>query len=134
MNSTKQPPENHEKVFVRLMLQGKISAALKWNGSQRSGLLDATPDVIETLISKHPQPAAALDGSVLKGPIQEVEDIIFASIDGDLKYYTTAKIGVFFEATLVAVFDLGILTADDFLDRIRAFTHCCLNLLHTNAP
>ena len=92
MNSTKHTPEHHEKVFVRLMLQGKISAALKWNGSQRSGLLDATPDVIDTLISKHPKPAAALNGSVLKGPIQEVEDIIFDSIDGDLIHKVAKKI------------------------------------------
>ena len=32
------------------------------------------------------------DGSVLKGPIQEVEDIIFDSIDGDLIHKVAKKI------------------------------------------
>ncbi len=38
------------------MLQGKISAALRWVGSQRSSLLEVDDDVLATLKEKHPKP------------------------------------------------------------------------------
>ncbi len=40
LKAPKPDVDHHEKVFARLMLQGKVSAALRWVGSQRSGLLD----------------------------------------------------------------------------------------------
>ncbi len=92
LNSPKFDPKHHEQVFVRLMLQGKISSALKWIGSQQSHPLQTTDDVIETLRSKHPPPAPTVDGSNLKGPVMEIEDVIFDSIDADLIHRTAKKI------------------------------------------
>ena len=38
-----------EKVFVRLMLQGKVSAAMRWIGSNSTGILEASDDVVGEL-------------------------------------------------------------------------------------
>ena len=92
MKAPKNDPGHHEKVFVRLMLQGKVSAALKWNGRQRSGLMEASPEVIDILKSKHPQPGATLDGSMLKGPVQEVDNVTFDALDGNLIHHVAKKI------------------------------------------
>ena len=48
----KKKTENVEKVFVRLMLQGKVSAAPRWIGSQRSGRMEITEDVLDVLRKK----------------------------------------------------------------------------------
>ncbi len=92
LNSPKFDPKHHEQVFVRLMLQGKISSALMWIGSQQSHPLQTTDDVIETLRSKHPPPAPTVAGSTLQGPVMEIEDVIFDSIDADLIHRTAKKI------------------------------------------
>ena len=84
MKSAKVSESQHEKAFVRLMLQGKVSAALRWVGSQRSGLLDVNEDVLNTLKAKHPNPGNLADGALLKGPALDVEDVIFDAIDADL--------------------------------------------------
>ncbi len=59
------------------MLEGKVSAAMKWIGDQKSSILQTTPDVIEDLLSKHPNGEAASVASVLEGPIVKVEEVIF---------------------------------------------------------
>ncbi len=46
MKTTKVDSRHHEKVFVRLMLQGKVSAALWWIGSQRSSLLEVDDNIL----------------------------------------------------------------------------------------
>ena len=69
---------------MRLMLQGKVSAALRWVGSQRSGLLEANDSVLNILKAKHPEPGRIYDDALLKGPAVEVEDVIFDAIDADL--------------------------------------------------
>ncbi len=75
---------HHSKVFVCLMLLGKVSAALRWNGSQRSKLLDASPTVIQELKEKHPESRPPLEFSQIKGPIEEVDGVIFDSIDSNM--------------------------------------------------
>jgi hypothetical protein len=90
--SSKPSAKHNEQVFVRLMLQGKISAALKWIGSQRSGLLDVDDNVLATLRDKHPKPAEVVDGALLKGPAVVVEDVIFDNIDADLIEKTAKSI------------------------------------------
>lgn len=46
--------DNTEKIFVRLMLQGKISAAMRWIGNNSAGILEANEDTMTELIKKHP--------------------------------------------------------------------------------
>ena len=49
LKAPKTDQKHHEKVFARLMLQGKVSAALRWVGSQRSALLEVNEDVLKDL-------------------------------------------------------------------------------------
>ena len=39
----------HEKVFVKLMLEGKVGAALKWISENRAGIHNITPDIVSEL-------------------------------------------------------------------------------------
>ncbi len=82
--NSKKSIEHHDKVFARLMLQGKVSAALKWVGSQKSTIHDINDDIIDVLKSKHPKPAPPTISSLIKGPLTEVEDVIFEHIDSNL--------------------------------------------------
>ncbi|MCP4488385.1 MAG: hypothetical protein GY820_13850 [Gammaproteobacteria bacterium] len=91
MKSPKADSKHHEKVFCRLMLQGKISAALRWVGSQQSSLLEVDCNVMNVLKEKHPNSQPAREGSLLNGPVPEVEDVIFEAIDGNL-IHRTAKL------------------------------------------
>ncbi len=92
MKPPKTDSKHHEKVFCRLMLQGKISAALRWVGSQQSSLLDVDDDVLNTLKEKHPKSQPAMQGSLLNGPVTNVEDVIFEAIDGNLIHRTAKSI------------------------------------------
>ena len=85
-SSSSTNKQNNEKVFARLMLQGKIAAALRWITNSRGTLLKATPQVISTLASKHPQAAPVSDENILKGPIYQVDDVIFEHIDAQAIY------------------------------------------------
>ena len=61
-----QKTDNVEKVFVRLMLQGKVLAALRWIGSQSSGLMEIAEDVLGVLKKKHPRAAPVVEGVVIQ--------------------------------------------------------------------
>ena len=84
LQRSKHSQHSAEKVFVRLMLQGKISAAMRWIGESSTGILDANHETMTELIKKHPTAKPAEYGSVLKGPEIKVEPIIFSNIDGKL--------------------------------------------------
>ena len=57
MNSKKaKTVEDVSKVFSKLVLQGKLSAATKLlDNKSSSGLLDLSPDVLRGLLDKHPR-------------------------------------------------------------------------------
>ena len=80
---SKKKPEHIEKVFVRLMLQGKVSAALRWITNNNSNLLDINSDVIQQLKQKHPEAANVDLDTLLSGEIPRVEPVIFENIDGN---------------------------------------------------
>ena len=84
LKKSKMSKEHYERVFVRLMLQGKVSAALRWIGSQSTSVLEATSKVVEDLKKKHPSGEVAREGSILKGPKDKVEPVIYEVIDGSL--------------------------------------------------
>ena len=73
-----------EKVFVRLMLQGKVGAAMRWIGSSATGILEATPDVKAELTKKHPMAKPATEDSLLHGPVNKIEPVIFDNIEAEL--------------------------------------------------
>ena len=56
LGRSKHVQAHTEKVFSRLMMQGKVSAAMRWIGTSATGILDASEEVIQELIKKHPKP------------------------------------------------------------------------------
>ena len=68
LEKSKSKQEQHEKVFVRLMLQGKVSSAMKWIGHGATTILNPSEEVVSQLITKHPSAKHAVDASILKGP------------------------------------------------------------------
>ena len=73
-----------ERMFVRLMLQGKVSAALKWIGEKTSTQMEITKEVVHQLQAKHPQSSDLDIGATLKGPIMPTVTDIFENIDGEV--------------------------------------------------
>ena len=92
MKKSKHSKEHTEQVFVRLMLQGKVSAAMRWIGTNAAGLCEATDEVITELINKHPAGKQAEEASILNGPVDKVEQVIFEEIKGELIQACAKKI------------------------------------------
>jgi len=84
--ASKSTPQETHKVFSKLMLQGKVSAALRWVTNKSGGLLDATPEVINLLKSKHPEPppkeSLLISCLLSRDKTEDVENVIFENIDG----------------------------------------------------
>ena len=88
-------PEEMHKIFSRLMLQGKVSAALRWVTNKSGALLESTPEVIDLLKTKHPDPAkecSLLDMCYLpKDGVVKAHDVIFENIDATAIYEAAKK-------------------------------------------
>ena len=82
LTKKKQKPLHHAQVFTRLMLQGKVGAALRWISDNNRGSVNITTEVFDQLKSKHPQSREIQDNSLLFGPIYKVEPVIYNNIDG----------------------------------------------------
>ena len=81
------------KVFSKLMLQGKVSAAMKWittNVSSSGAPLDINEDVLAELRKKHPDPQPAADNTLIQGP-QVPEDPTYFDQITDESIYIAAK-------------------------------------------
>ena len=87
LTSGKFTPQHTHKVFSKLMLQGKVSAALRWVTNKAGGLLEPTPETIKLLESKHPDPQpeeSFLASSLLsKVGLEKVDNVIFENIDAE---------------------------------------------------
>ena len=75
------------------MLQGRVSAALIFIGSQQTGLVPVNDEVIEDLKSNHPPSVEPVLESLIKGPLPRVlsQEVIFENIDGNLIYNISAR-------------------------------------------
>ena len=83
----KKDPDHARKVFVRLMLEGKVSSALRWLDSQCSrGSLEFNDSILQSLRSKHPPGQAPLSSDLLRGPLKKVESVLFDQIDAHAIY------------------------------------------------
>ena len=76
--------ENTDKIFTRLMLHGKVAAALRWIGNSKTSVRECDYETIEILKSLHPEAAETSNVAMLRGPVDKVESVIFDSIDADM--------------------------------------------------
>ena len=80
-----RPMEEVSKIFAKLVMQGKLTAALKFlDKESTSGVLSISKDVINDLKEKHPDAAPAMEGSLLVGPKEHVPFGIFEVIDEEM--------------------------------------------------
>ena len=87
--SSKKPhrTEDVSRIFAKLIMEGKISAALKFLEMETSkGILSLTDDILEELKGKHPHAATIQEDSLLYGPIDYISPNILDSIDEDIVY------------------------------------------------
>ena len=70
--------EDTSRIFSKLIMEGKFSAALKFlDAESSSGVLKLTDKVIEELKIKHPNSAPIRDNSLLFGPIELILKMFF---------------------------------------------------------
>ena len=93
MNSKKpRKVEDISKVFSKLVLQGKFTAAMKLLGNESSsGLLDLSPDVLQGLQDKHPEAADIAEECLLLGPIDYIPPNAYDLIDEESIYNSGSK-------------------------------------------
>ena len=84
LSSKHTEPENTDKIFCRLMLHGKVSAALRWIGEHKSSVHKCTPEVITKLKNLHPTSKKSSNIATLNGPIDKVERETYETIDADV--------------------------------------------------
>ena len=82
-----------EQRFITLMEQGKVSAALRCIGSQQTGLLDVTPEVLQDLKLKHPEPREANAEALIHGPLprKTAEEVIYEDLDAEAIFKAAKK-------------------------------------------
>ena len=93
MNSKKpRKVEDISKAFSKLVLQGKLTAAMKLlDNESSSGLLDLSPDVLQGLQDKHPEAADIAEESLLHGPIDYIPPNVYDLIDEESNYNSASK-------------------------------------------
>ena len=84
--------EDVSKAFSKLVLQGKLKAAMKLlDNESSSGLLDLSPDVLQGLQDKHPEAADIAEESLLHGPIDYTPPNVCDLIDEESIYNSASK-------------------------------------------
>ena len=87
ISQSKYDRDKTAKIFARLILQGKINAALRYlNENGNVGVLNLSPEVLLELKEKHPPPSKIQPYSLLFGPIDLVPNSVFDSIDETMIY------------------------------------------------
>ena len=77
--------EDMVKSFRNLMINGKVNAALRLlDKSSNKGILPMNRETIEQLHEKHPKGKPLYEELIMEGPINEVNPVIFDTIDADL--------------------------------------------------
>ena len=80
-----QSTKEKAKIFAKLVLQGKVNAAIRLRDDDTSsGVLPLSADVIKTLRQMNPDAKPSNDTMILHGPFSHVNDIIFDGINADL--------------------------------------------------
>ena len=80
-----QTTKEKAKRFAKLVLEGKINAAIRLpDDDTSSGVLPLSADVIKTLRQKHPDAKPSNDTMMLHGPFTHVNKIILDGVNADL--------------------------------------------------
>ena len=74
--------ENIAKRFAKLMMQGKVHAALRLLDQQQAcGILNASAETLEMLKKLHPDGKQAKENILLEGEVEYFDPVIFSNID-----------------------------------------------------
>ena len=74
--------EDVSHIFAKLVMEGKLSAAMKFLDKENStGVHTLSDEVLDELKEKHPQPASVLEQCLLYGPIKNIPAYYFDDID-----------------------------------------------------
>jgi hypothetical protein len=77
-----RPPEDVARSFSKLIMEGKVSAALKMlDRESTTGILNLSEEVLADLQSKHPPPEPIKENSLLEGPEEQILACFFDAID-----------------------------------------------------
>ena len=75
-------PEQVSKIFSKLMLEGKVNAAMRPLDETNSGdVLSLSNEVLEELLKKHPASQPAGESTLIRGEVPFVDPAVFANID-----------------------------------------------------
>ena len=94
LESSKKPPSNQqiERIFSRLMVQGKVNAGLRYLSDNTNGGILAMDEIAEgsngqtarnVLKEKHPASQPTSNSALLQQPVNDIPAVIFDQIDGD---------------------------------------------------
>ena len=79
--SKSRSAEDTARSFAKLIIQGKINAALKLLSSESENGVHKIDDVLKQLQDKHPKPSPVTQNTLLFGPINKVLPSYFDNID-----------------------------------------------------
>ena len=75
-------PEQVSKIFSKLMLEGKVNAAMRLLDETNSGDVPSlSNEVLEELLKKHPASQPADESTLIRGEVPFVDPAVFANID-----------------------------------------------------
>ena len=78
-------PPNRAKIFANLVMTGQVNSALRYLSDDQGGrILPLSDDVMEQLKEKQPEPQGVQLGSFLFSSIEDVHDILYYEINGDM--------------------------------------------------
>ena len=87
--------EDVSKVFSKLVLQGKLSTAMKLlDNENSSGLLDLSPDVLRGPLDKRPEAADFAGESLLHGPADYTPPNVYDLIEEEMICNSAAAVCV----------------------------------------
>ena len=87
ISQSKYDGDKTAKIFARLILQGKINAALRYlNQNGNVGVLNLFLEVLLEMKEKHPPQSEVQLYGLLFGPIDLVPNSVFDSIDETMMY------------------------------------------------
>ena len=84
-STAQHTPQHAAKIFARLILQGKVKAALRMLSEGGSGgVAQSSPEILQKLIEKHPAAQNPDPDALLPGHFHPVPSSLFDALNGDV--------------------------------------------------